>query len=280
MILSPRHTIEDSIVEILAKKPHISGPVLVSEIQLIRQNTTKQAVYLALSHLLSDEVVAKTGQNYFVTKTWTSRLKSLFLSHTQNELKNDLIFSLPDGKSVSYKFTSLLSCDTYWGHLFSILTEATDAQNPITCWFPHQIFGIVRTGIEKQIFESFITEQKYVFYTTQGTSRLDADFKKNWRSDHVAINTDSSLPYPDSVYISIFNEYIIEVFLDGSLAKDIETVYQSHTVVTATTITEMEQAISAKHSIRMKISRDTKRAAKIRKRLLRDFYVPEHLVVS
>jgi hypothetical protein len=40
------------------------------------------------------------------------------------------------------------------------------------------------------------------------------------------------------------------------------------------------QCFSEKHTLVEKISRDAKRAAKIRKRLLRDFYIPEHLVVS
>jgi hypothetical protein len=277
MLLSKKQTTEDWVVEFLAKNPYSTGPEIVYAINLARGHTVKQTVYNALSNLLEDEIVTKVKNTYIISKVWLNRVDKLLGIHSESELARESIFDLTEGESISYQFPSLISCDTYWEHLFNILIEHTAETTPIAVWNPHEWFGIAREPIERDIYESFTRHNRYAFFTTRGTSTIDHEFKKAWRTDHVGINCDNTINLKDTMYINVFDDFIIDVIFSQSLTEKIEGWYQMNTVITQQNREELIAIIHEKHPLRMKITRSQKKSAVLRKKLLRDFFVPEHL---
>jgi len=161
MLLAQKQSIEDLVAENLAKNPYSTGPQLVAMVNKTRENTTKQAVYTALKALMESEVVAKVGHTYFLSRVWLSKVEALFQTQKERETVRDAVFDLREGESISYHFPSLLSCDTYWAHVFSMLTEWISPEVPIMIYMPHEWFVIGRAEVEKNIFKSFDDNRTY-----------------------------------------------------------------------------------------------------------------------
>ena len=278
MISSTKQSIEDLIVELLAKHPYSEGVELVRLIKTVRQKTVKQAVYTALTSLLKNEVVSKIGGKYFLSRVWLNKVNKLF--QNKKQFATDTVFELEESESISYYFPSLLTCDTYWAHVFDLLIEWIPENKPIIVWNPHEWFAVGRKDAEQDIFKQFIAKKKYALYSIAGKTSLDKEFKKDWTNPFVSITTGSSTVFSDNYYLNIFDNIIIEVFIDETLTKKIEGFYQENHQTTPENIRSFENLISEKYKVRMKISKNTKKAFTLRKKLSRDFYLPKHLTLE
>lgn len=275
MISSTKQSIEDLIVELLAKNPYSEGIDLVKLVQGIRPKTVKQAVYAALASLLNNEVVSKIGGKYFLSRVWLNKINKLF--QNKKQITSDAVFELEEGESISYHFPSLLTCDTYWAHVFDLFIEWIPKNCPIVIWNPHEWFAIGRKNEEIDIFKQFKAKNKFALYSIHGKTALDQEFRKDWTTDHVSISTGSSVEYPPNYYLNIFDSIILEVFIDEKLASKIERFYQENKKLNAENTTTFVNLISQKFKVRMKISRNAKKASILRKKISKDFYIAKHL---
>ena len=280
MLLAHKQSIEDLVAENLAKNPYSTGPQLVAMVNTTRENTTKQAVYTALKALMESEVVAKVGHTYFLSRVWLSRINQLFQTQREREAARDAVFDLKDGESISYHFPSLLSCDTYWAHVFSLLTEWIDPSCPIMIYMPHEWFVIGRAEVEKQVFKGFDDNKKLALFTIGGSSPLDMQFKREWKSENVQTHLTDANVFERNYHVHVFGDFLIEVFIAEELANDIDGFYETHKALTHEHISEFENLVNKKSPVRMKISRKEKKAARLRKQLLKHFYMPSGLHVS
>ncbi len=280
MLLSKKQSIEDLIIEILAKNPYTEGPDLVLLISKIRPNTTKQAVYAALKSLTESETVAKVATKYFLSRIWLQKVYDLFEIQKKKELISEALFSLQDGESINYRFPSLLDCDMYWAHVYNLLTDWIQFNIPVFMWNPHEIFVIGRKNIESYIFINFPKKNKYCYFVTRGNTKLDQQFKRNWANTHISINTNDIIALPDNTYINVFDDFIIEVFFDDRLVKRIEHLYQKVEKLSSKDIHEFEELFKAKYPVRLKISRKKKKAQLLHKKLAKDFFIPKHLTLE
>jgi hypothetical protein len=277
MLISRKKAIDDLIVESLAKNPYIEGPNLVTLIKKSRPKTTKQAVYIALSTLLENEIVARVGNTYFISRIWLNKIHHLFKQDSIPEVGKDAIFSMKDDESISYHFPSMLVCDTYWAHLVNVLIDWIPKNIPSFVWNPHDFFVIGRSQVEIDIFEKFKKTGKHGFFVIGGNTALDKEFKKTWTNSHVSINLDNTIRFPSNYYLNIFDDFIIEVYIDIVLARNIDEFYKINSKVTAEKTEEFEKLIAQKYPVRMKISRKKKKASALRKKLAKEFFIPQHL---
>lgn len=276
MILSKKQSIEDIIVETLAKNPYTEGPALVTLISKTRPKTTKQAVYTALKSLLQSETVAKVGSKYFLSRTWLQKIYKLFQAQKEKELAKDAVFELKDKQSISYHFPSLLSCDTYWAHVFNIFVEQLPKDQATFIYNPHELFVIGRSEIEQDIFTEFQKQKKHGYFVIRGNTALDKDFQKRWTSPYVAINTGVNL-FGSNYYLNTFGDFLIEVYFNKKLVDRIEKFYQENQKPSHAGTLFLEELFASKYPIRMRISHNKAKASKLRKKLAKDFYIPKEL---
>lgn len=274
MLISNKRSIEDIIIEVLAKNPYIEGQILVSKVNKVRLDTSKQAVYKALGFLLDNEVVAKVDGTYFLSLVWIKRIHTLFGSHTENA---DAVFDLKDRESITYQFPSLLSCDTYWAHITNVLVDYVPKNIPIILFDPHYWFVIGRSDVEKDILENIEKSKRYVFTTILGNTLLDKKFRDENRGEYFGININGKESFRECSYIHIFSDFVIEVIFDKRLTIEIEKFYQSTKDLTPNNIQEFKKIINTKYKVRMKISRNDKKSSLLRKKFSKDFYVPQDL---
>ncbi|MES2223804.1 MAG: hypothetical protein V4469_02620 [Patescibacteria group bacterium] len=271
MIISKKQSIEDLVIEILAKKPYTNGSDLVLVINKLRANTTKQAVYKSLGFLLDNEVVAKVDGTYFLSLVWVKRIQKMFGTSTQN---TDAVFDLKNGESISYQFPSLLSLDTYWAHITNILIDYVPQNIPVILFDPHYWFVIGRSEVEKDILEVFEKKQKHIFATIGGDTILDKKFRDEYRSKYFGVNIGGKEKFKLEQYLHIFGDFIIEVFIDRKLSLDIEHFYRTRKSITKEDEEIFEKIINKKYKVRMKISRNMRKSGELRKRFSKDFYMP------
>ncbi len=280
MIVSKKQSIEDIIVETLAKNPYTEGPALVQLINIIRPKTTKQAVYAALKLLQSSETVAKVGNKYFLSRVWLQKIYQLFRDQKQKEIVRDAIFDLNEKESISYHFPSLLSCDTYWAHVFNLLVEQIPKNCPTFLWNPHQIFIIGRTDIEKDIFTEFERQEKHGYFIIGGNTPLDKEFKRKWTNNYVSIDINDTRLFPNTYYLNVIGDFIIGVFFSKKLAEEIEKFYHTNHSLTPQKISAFENLLSSRCPIRMKISRKKTQAGVLRKKLCKNFFIPHNIKIK
>ena len=272
MILANRQTIEDIIIEVLARFPNTIGPKLVTLVQKRRSSSTKQAVYYALKSLIESEIVSKAGSSYFISRVWINRVQNLLSSQENKSSNNDLLFSsLSDKQSISYSFPNLMACERYWAHVFDIFMSSIPRECPIFVWNPHEWFVIGREKVEREVFKAFETRKKYAFYTIHGNTPLDTEFKDKLNNKFVTICTNSDIRFADNYYLNIFGDFILEVFLNKRLAREIDIFYKSNKKLSIINIAEFKKLINQKFPIRMKISRNEKKAYALRRKLSKEY---------
>ncbi|MBP6974543.1 MAG: hypothetical protein KBB54_01220 [Candidatus Pacebacteria bacterium] len=280
MLYTEKKNIDDLIIEILSESPNITGPTLLDLIKVYRANTTKQAMYYALEHLLNSEVVVKVGIAYSISNIWKLKLQNNLIKNS-SDLQS--ILALHEGESISLKFPSLLTADFYWAHLFTELTEWIPEKHPIFFYLAHEWFLIGRESVEKTVLGNFVDKNKKAYYSISGKDALDKDFKNIYSSKNLSINTDSAEIAPEYVYINVFKDILIEVFLSKKLAEEIDSFYKNHQV-TFSRLTDGEKdsficIISKKHPIRIKVSKNTKKTTAIKRKLSKDFMIPKEFVL-
>jgi hypothetical protein len=145
---------------------------------------------------------------------------------------------------------------------------------PFFFWLPHEWFIIGRSKEDIEMFKLIQRERKLVFYSVSGKTELDKKFKKQLTSNSAKINIGNTLPFKQNYYLNVFDDFILEIYLDKKLTEKIENFYKKHNDITLANMTEFENLIKEKYPVRMKISRDKKKAAKLRKQLSKDFYIP------
>jgi hypothetical protein len=274
MLLARKQDIEEIIAENLAKNPYSTGPQLVAMVNRTRDNTTKQAVYTALKNLMESEVVAKVGHTYFLSRVWLAKVEQLFSTQKEKEVVRDAVFDLKEGQSISYKFPTLLTCDTYWAHVFSILSEWIDPKVPIIIYMPHEWFVIGRTEVEKDVFKGFEQHKKLALFTIGDVTPLDQLFKREWKSEFVQTHLDEKNGFPRSYHVHIFGDFLIEVFIADDLAREIDCFYEENQTLTEENSKSFQALINRKSSVRMKISRKPQKAIRLRKQLAKSFHIP------
>ena len=83
MIFAKKKSIEDIIIEILLQDPYQTGPQLINQVNTERGEVTqKQSVYTALGSLLKEEIVVKTGGQYFISKLWRQQIYNILKFET------------------------------------------------------------------------------------------------------------------------------------------------------------------------------------------------------
>lgn len=273
MILSSNQSVEDIIIEIIATSPYIKGPDLILATKQRRIGTAKQTIYTALQNLITNEIVSKVDNAYFISRIWLNKMNTLF----KTTRDTDAVLELKEGDFITYSFPSLLSCDIYWAHILNLLLDGFPKNSPVFIWNPHEWFIIGRRSVEVEFLNKFNRQNIHAFFVTRETSQLDKEFKNHWNRDYLSIHTDNKISLKDNYYITIFGDLIIEVFITEAFARKIEGFYQKHQKVTNTVIKDFERIVAEKQRVRMKISKNSKKAFILRKKLSKGFHIPKHL---
>ena len=270
MFFSLKESLEDSIIRRLldneAKVKNLQQRLLKDKV-----NVTSQGIYKILKDLISQEIIIKHGQFYSLNEEWRNRvIKELN--------KNNQGISLTEGEKISFYFNSLIHLDQQWKNLVLPLHQAYP-QDPIFLYNPHEIWihlNEQRKISEYEYYSSFAAKKIHAFCVFGGNTIHETIIKKELQNEYmqVAIGVEY---FSKTDYLAIFNDYIVTTKLSKPLTKKIEDCYQS-----TENMVKLEKQLQMigieKKKIKLTIERNQEKAKKLRKRMSKQFFVPQKLI--
>ncbi len=275
MIYRPK-TIEDYILLFL-QKGSLKTSELLENIQDIRPGTTKQALYKILNKLKTEEVVVVRSKYVSLSSIWINRMAQYFttaqrLYTTQGTPSEDFL-QLEDGDKITYTFKSPNLTDIFWGHAFGILTEVTK-QEPVYIYDPHEWFLLARPESEQKLFDQVQEKNKQLFILIGNNTPLDIAIGKEIVGDMVQYHTlPTDIFKKDNYYINILGNYVIEVWLDPKISKEINSFYKTHTTIDESCKKELKEIIERQSKNKLVISHNARKAEKLKKVFKKYFYI-------
>lgn len=266
-MLNRPKTIEDYILSALQKGPLGTVPLL-TQIQSIRPGTTKQAFYQALRKLKKDEVVVIYSKRVSLSNLWINKMSEYFNQARRNysvgESPNEDFLALSDGEKISYTFKDPHTTDIFWGHAFHTLAEQ-NKNNPVCIYNPHEWFIIAREESEKILFNDIKDRGQKLLVLIGNRNKIDIETGKWFDGNALQyFATDDKVFDKNNYYVNIFDDFIIEAQIDQATADKIDTFYRNTESVSEQSLNELKEVISRKGKNKLTISRNKRKADKLR----------------
>ena len=277
-ILTPG-TIEELIIFFLQKEAH-SAPELLKKIQVRRPGSTKQALYAALRKLRATEIVIVHHMRISLSSIWVTKMAEFFaLSkhfYTKTTTTDEGFLNLEDGDRVTYSFKNPNITDIFWGHALDILAQITDIGHPVYIYNPHEWFMLARPETEKLLFGNIAGKGKQILATIGGTTFLDKMVSREFDGTVMQYHaTDELLFDKRNYYLNIFDDFLIEAYLDENVTKKIDAFYQETKIWNKGSEEQLKKIIGSESKNKLVISRNRKKAEKLKKSLGKYFYIPK-----
>lgn|GEM_PF-5021634 len=75
----------------------------------------------------------------------------------------------------------------------------------------------------------------------------------------------------ENYYINIFGDYLIEVWLDSIISKQIDRFFQTHVKITSHALDEINHIITQNGNNKLKISRNKEKASILKRKFMKYF---------
>ncbi len=269
------HTIESKIIQKLHKGA-LSSARLVQEIKE-EQGVTKQAVYKELRKLRKREMVVAHGKILSLSVLWLQKMSSFFLeTHDlySGESTSEPYLQMEDGDSLVYRFSNPDTMDSFWGHAVLILSGKMSEGDYAYLYNPHEWFLAARPESELEIFRLIHESKKNLVIYVAGETDLDKKLGNLLIQESQQYFAGGIYLFEkENYYINIFNDFIIEVWIDPSTAGKIESFFQQEKEVTAYGMDTLQHVISQTGKNKFKISKNKKRADQLKRKIGKYFQI-------
>jgi hypothetical protein len=277
MRASQGKTIEDIIIGLLQRGP-INTLELIKLVREKRPKTTKQGIYLALRNLAKEEIAVLHNKQASLNIRWIKRMRHFFAITEQSYIEDDSgkgnFISLKVGEKVEYSFADSATTDLFWWDALYILSELYTGDEPIYIYNPHEWFLIARKESEVEAIKE-ITKKHRLLLTAGNRTPLDKSVSKYFDGNKGQYYmSEKSLFVKSNYYFNIVGDFIIEVWLDKQIAAKIDEVYSSK-LREDDAKTELIKIINGKGRSKLRISRNAKKAEKLKLLTRKYFYIPK-----
>lgn len=268
-------TIEEVVLATLARNA-ATGAQLLEAARRIKKTLTKQALYVVLRRLLAQEVIVKHGTQYSLSNVWLGKMAEFFArAHERYGVRREGVdfLNLQDGDKISYAFKSPHEADRFWGHAFDVLSDTT--KEPIYIYNPHEWFILARQESELHLFNKLKSQKRHLWLTVGNKDPLDVYAKHFFDGTYLQYHMlEKALFEKGNYYLNIFGDFIIEAFIDPDIAQSVDEFYTKTQVFDESVIPAL-QALISQGKTKLTISRNTKKAAKLKKLLGQHFFVAQ-----
>jgi hypothetical protein len=277
MSINEPKNISEFILKSLQNGP-ISLVDLVEKIRNLRPKTTKQAVYSAIRSLTKDEIVVTYKGVASLSLTWLNAMTDYFDNARINFIKGEYskgnFIDLADKEKIKYYFNDPIKTDVFWSHALYLLVEKHDNGLPVYIYNPHEWFLLIKHEHEKKIFERIVQKGHRLLLTTGCDTYLDKYVRIDFNNDQLQyFAREKPLFMKNNYYINIIGDFLIEVWLDQKMSDEIDLFYQKTTAWDEKNKAELMKIIQTEGRVKLTISRNRKKAMKIRNSLKRSFII-------
>lgn len=274
-IIKPKR-IEDYIINYL-KSGSEKSLVLVKKVQKDRPKTTKQAVYAALRVLKSQEQIITAKGIASLNIAWVNQMSGFF-NAVKNEYSNARdqgnFLNLEDKERIKYYFHDAHKADVFWTHAYFLLLEYLQPDEPVFLYNPHEWFLLARPENESSVIKTTIGKNHPFLLTAGSNKLLDKQITKHFDGNMSQYNMLPKFLFKEnSYYINIFGDFLIEAWLDKTIAEKIESLYQNTNRWDENIANEFNNILTMNGRTKIVISRNHKKAERLKKTLAKDFVV-------
>ncbi len=274
LILSPT-SLASKIIELLHYGPK-EATELINDLQIKPLVPTKQGIYAMIRKMVRAEILVKHKRTVALNLAWLTRLQSFadrashsyFTGHKKNAGN---ILALTEGERVRYDFKSIANADVFWDHLIYQLVAA----HPKTPWLaynPHCWFFIARPDQERALRDFITRRNGQYLVTVSGSTPLDKAIRKEFdRSSSQYEMRQKPLSQKNTYYFNCIGDFVIEAWIDQAIATRIKLIYRTATAITPPIISELKTMIDSHSAVRLVVSHNEKKAAKLRRSLSKQF---------
>ena len=265
--------IEDWIVELLHEK-EAEGPTLLAELQKKDTSVTKETFYRVVRKLLADEVVNKQSKIYQLNRHWLQKIYRFSKKHieTNQSIDADNILSFQEGDKISYRFKNPNLMGIYWAHTYDMIFDQHDPKEPILIYHPHEWLIHTRTESESFFLSRFKDDEKLAFFSIEGKTGLDKQFKKEHESKFLQIGIGLEYGLKNTEYINVLGDFIFKVSVSKKFADDLDAFFRQNKEITPENKIELEKLCDRKDAAKMVFTRSKKEAEKWRVKFNKYFY--------
>jgi predicted transcriptional regulator len=268
-------SVESKIIQNL-QKGALSSTALVDKIEG-ELAVSKQAVYKELRRLKKKEVVVSHGKILSLSVLWLQKMASFFTEAQElysETTTNEPYLEMEDGDSLVYRFANPNTMDSFWGHAVLVLSEKVKAGDYIYLYNPHEWFLVARPESELEIFRLIHENNKNLIIYVSGDTPLDKKIGKMLIYDSQQYFSGGEYLFPkENYYINIFDDFVIEAWIDPGTAKKIDKFFEEETEVTPHGMDELQDIISQKGKNKFKISRNKRKAEQLKRKIGKYFYI-------
>lgn len=271
-LANPKNT-EEKILSILTSGTRTTLGLL-SEINKSLP-LTKQGFYKALKILQREESVVIYKKNVSLDPIWIrNNLKILKIASDNyyETPENEGLILLEDGEDATYTFSNIKNLDTFWGHAQSAFMKTTPPNEPVYSFDPHYWFYLARQERESELLKEMVEQKRQFLMTVGDNSPLDKYIKKSFNNDYLQYNFNKFFD-KNNYYVTIIDNYIIEVSLDSEISNKINQIFQNETTVNEQIKKDLENLLNKKGKNKIKITYNSKKATKLKARFKKDFYI-------
>lgn len=225
-----------------------------------------QNVYKIINKLLEGKVLVKQNTALFVSQEWVLRVQSL--------LPTAAAFDIGQDESARWSFNSLEHLDAFWKHVMLQLSQ-TYQEEPMFIANPHNIWPYApeREESEERFFETFAKANRHVYYTTKGATQKDKETNKKIETSHIHFSHNANtLPLQ---HIVVIGNIISTTKLSKQDEHHIDMLYNDETTPTEEFEARLISLLQSVTKASFKIEHNPTKARTIRKKIAKDFYVPQ-----
>lgn len=200
---------------------------------------------------------------------WINKMAEYFATAERyygNEMQGEDFLQMEDGDRISYTFKNPVQTDMFWGHAFGILTDATKVSEPAYLYNPHEWFMLIRHESERHLFDEVKNKGKQLFLISGNRDPLDVWIQKEFDDDLSQYYANDQLLFgKNNYYLNIFDDYLIEVWLDQTTSDEIDRFYKETKEFDDNAQTRIKKIFEKRGKNRLVISKNRRKAEKLKK---------------
>ena len=271
--------IEPVIVGILQRGPREIVD-LIEEVRKSRGSVTKQGVYQSLRKLKAEEKIVLHGRSASLNIQWLRKMSDFFsiaqYFYSPAHGNPDYVLHLREKEKVVFTFKTLVDLDVFASHAIHMFAAIIDAHEPIYAFNPHEIFSYGRSESEAILLKAMEEINKQVLLLATHSSPLDSELKKRFAGTNVQYHIEHNVPFDTGrYYFNVYGQYLLEVYLDSHVSKELETFFKNTGSFTKEAQEELSRIFATKGRHKIVISLNKKKADKYKTFFAKFFVIPK-----
>lgn len=270
MIFTKYALISDLIIKSLAHGP-LDTLELLEKLKNERY-ITKQGFYKSLRTLTQKEVLIKNKQVLTLSPVWLGEIEK-FLTKVQKHRKTEIsniLMRLQDGDSMVFRLKSTTDLYLLWSHYFKIFCKHTDG--PIVFFNSHNFWPLLRKDIEKEVYGWVKAQRRKAYSVIGNNTKLDRTSSQFLKKDYnIKISFEEKPSLKETVFPVVFGDYIISSVLKKHIVQEINKLFLRYEVWGPQAEKELQEIMMHDENSKLVIEKNTKKAEKIRKKILNHF---------